>query len=176
MRWCHTNIAFFIFHLVYYDVDGSQVSDVQRPWLGSICPSYKDYSSRVHPPYSTGALALPFQRPHPNCRTFQSEAVESTINKVTEMLVDKDLARLFENTFPNTLDTTIRWHDPKAPASFIITGDIDAQWLRDSTFQLEAYHSLLKRDTKLRILVLGAIMTQASFVEQSPYWYWCNRI
>jgi len=41
-------------------------------------------------------------------------------------MADKDLARLFENCFPNTLDTTIRWHkaDPKYPQSFIITGDM----------------------------------------------------
>jgi len=41
-------------------------------------------------------------------------------------MADKDLARLFENCFPNTLDTTVRWHlpDPKHPQSFIITGDM----------------------------------------------------
>jgi meiotically up-regulated gene 157 (Mug157) protein len=41
-------------------------------------------------------------------------------------MADKDLARLFENCFPNTLDTTVRWHlpDSKHPQSFIITGDM----------------------------------------------------
>jgi uncharacterized protein len=73
-----------------------------------------------------GRLVLPFQRPIEECRTFRSEQVERLINEVTSKLVDKDLARLFENCFPNTLDTTVRWHqaDPKDPQSFIITGDM----------------------------------------------------
>ena len=106
-------------------------------------------------------------------------------------MTDKDLARLFENAFPNTLDTTVRWHvDGKqkkakskiyhlttnegaweGPQSFIVTGDINAEWLRDSTNQLAQYQALAPKDKKIEILILGAINTQAEFVIESPY---CN--
>jgi uncharacterized protein len=144
------------------------------------------------PPFSDGPLALPFQRPSLHCRTFTSSLVEKVIEDVTSSMVDKDLARLFENAFPNTLDTTVRWHvtgteikhtelkarkdhkdDGKweGPQSFIVTGDINAEWLRDSTNQLLQYQPLAKKDTKIFNLILGAINTQAEYVIESPY---CN--
>jgi uncharacterized protein len=74
----------------------------------------------------TGLLGLSYQRPVQECRTFHSEQVEKVIAETTKTLADRDLARLFENCFPNTLDTTIRWHlaDKRNPQSFIITGDM----------------------------------------------------
>jgi len=104
---------------------------------------------------------------------------------------DKDLARLFENAFPNTLDTTVRWHTdgtkskhtelkargPKdegkweGPHSFVVTGDINAEWLRDSTNQLLQYQPLAKKDKQIYNLILGAINTQSEYVIESPY---CN--
>lgn len=140
-------------------------------------------------PLSDGPMSLPFQRPSKYCRTFTSPLVEKVIGDVTERMVDKDLARLFENAFPNTLDTTVRWHtDGKAAhnelkarsaskgpwsgkQSFIVTGDINAEWLRDSTNQLLQYQPLAKKDTAIFNLILGAINTQAEYVIQSPY---CN--
>ena len=102
-------------------------------------------------------------------------------------MVDKDLARLFENAFPNTLDTTVRWHVDstvshkskrywdtaawKGPQSFIVTGDINAEWLRDSTNQLAQYQPLAKKDKDIFKLILGAINTQAEYVIVHPY---CN--
>ncbi|KAF3901481.1 hypothetical protein ABW20_dc0101376 [Dactylellina cionopaga] len=163
------------------------------PW-GESCPDYKDFSSRRHLPLSDGPLKLPYQRPTPECRTFRSTEVERVIKEITSKLVDKDLARLFENCYPSTLDTTVRWHVTgddtekesaggtadglmddyyvtKGPQSFIVTGDINAEWLRDSTNQLAGYMPLLKRDEKLKRLVLGAINTQVGYVIESPY---CN--
>jgi hypothetical protein len=55
--------------------------------------------------------------------------------------------------------------------SFIVTGDINASWLRDSMNQLAQYQALAKKDQALASLILGAINTQAEFVIQSPY---CN--
>jgi len=73
-----------------------------------------------------GQYILPYQRPIEECRTFRSEQVEKLISDVTRKIVDQDLARLFENCYPNTLDTTVRWHlpDNEKPQSFIITGDM----------------------------------------------------
>jgi uncharacterized protein len=102
---------------------------------------------------------------------------------------DTDLARIFENAFPNTLDTTVRWHIDgvnthasrtklardqekwEGAQSFIVTGDINAEWLRDSTNQLAQYQALAKHAPELSNLILGAINTQAEFVIESPY---CN--
>jgi meiotically up-regulated gene 157 (Mug157) protein len=142
-------------------------------------------------PYSEGPLKLPFQRPDKRCRTFTSPHVEEVIEDIKSRMVNKDLARLFENAFPNTLDTTVRWHVDgtegkkhselksrggtkgswEGPQSFIVTGDINAEWLRDSTNQLLQYQPLAKKDPKIFSLILGAINTQAEFVIQSPY---CN--
>lgn len=41
---------------------------------------------------------------------------------------DEKIAVLFTNCFPNTLDTTIGQHNQTD--TFVITGDIDAMWLR----------------------------------------------
>ncbi|KZM24021.1 uncharacterized protein EKO05_0009334 [Ascochyta rabiei] len=152
------------------------------------CPDYKQYSMRPHPPYSQGPLELPFQRPSKYCRTFESPLVEKVIETMNKKMVDKDLARIFENAFPNTLDTTVRWHTDNTPAhksfqrnwekgswtgpqSFIVTGDINAEWLRDSTNQLAQYQPLAKKDKEIFKLILGAINTQAEYVIGSPY---CN--
>jgi uncharacterized protein len=154
------------------------------------------YLTLIHSrPYSEGPLELPYQRPSPRCRTFVSPLVEKVINDMNERLIDKDLARLFENAFPNTLDTTVRWHvDGSQPRkertkaqseiyfdrnqanwegaqSFIVTGDINAEWLRDSTNQLAQYQVLAKKDQKLSNLILGAINTQVEFVLDQPF---CN--
>lgn len=72
---------------------------------------------------------LSYQRPVPSCRTFISPAIESTIARLNSTIADPDLARLFENSFPNTLDTTIAWKGYAADnadeeLTFVITGDM----------------------------------------------------
>lgn len=73
------------------------------------CPDYYDYSLEPHGPYSGGTYNLSFQRPVERCRTFNSSIVESTIERVSGDIADVDLRRLFINTYPNTLDTAIKW-------------------------------------------------------------------
>lgn len=145
---------------------------------GQRCESYLDYSQDFHEPYSEGPLELPFQRPKERCRTFASPAVEKVIEDLKTRIRDPDLSRLLENALPNTLDSTILWHK-KAGAdsstrysqSFVVTGDIHAEWLRDAARQLSVYQSMTNYDDHLKELMRGAINTQASYILINPY---CN--
>ncbi|CAG8949311.1 hypothetical protein HYFRA_00004936 [Hymenoscyphus fraxineus] len=143
------------------------------------CPDYAQYSQQVHEPLSTGRYALPYQRPSPECRTFNSSIVEETITRMATTIQDPDLFRLFENSFPNTLDTAVKWHGVAANNSaeeltFLITGDINAMWLRDSANQMQSYLSLVQasdsRDS-LASLYRGVINLQARYILQAPF---CN--
>lgn len=155
------------------------------------CPDYAKFSKHHHGPKSDGPLGLPFQRPHEKCRTFHSDGVEKVIEDITSRMKNPDLARLFENTFPSTTDTTVKFHTDgtkklkrkdtgrsvldggawEGPQTFVVTGDITAEWLRDGCNQLSPYMSLAKKDKAIFNLILGAVNTQAEYVIQSPY---CN--
>jgi meiotically up-regulated gene 157 (Mug157) protein len=68
----------------------------------------------------------------PEKHNFTSEEVDKFIKKI-KPLFNKGpiLAEFTENSFPNTLVTTVQY-DPKTKDTFIITGDIKAAWLRPS--------------------------------------------
>lgn len=133
------------------------------------CPDYTTYAQTPHGVISSGPLSLPYMRPAPECRTFNSSAVERVIDDMKSRLKDPDIARLFENTFPNTLDTTIRYFNSTENLAFIITGDITAQWLRDTANQLVVYRSLLSTDPELALLVKAVINNEARYIFQYPY-------
>ncbi len=113
---------------------------------------------------------LPEARPKPADRRFTSTAVEETIRAVRGKIADPNLAVLFANCFPNTLDTTVYPGSFEGkPDTHVVTGDIDAMWLRDSSAQLWPYLPLLKRDAKLRELVEGVIRRQGRMIRLDPY-------
>ena len=110
------------------------------------------------------------QRPELSKRKFVSTAVENTIKKVKKSIADPELAWIFENCFPNTLDTTVNYYQKNGkPYTYVITGDIDAMWLRDSSAQVFPYLSLAKEDEKLKNLLKGVINKQIEFVLLDPY-------
>jgi len=109
-------------------------------------------------------------RPPAKQRKFQSKAVEETIKEVKSYLGDTELAWLFENCFPNTLDTTVNFSEKEGrPDTFVITGDIHAMWLRDSTAQVWPYISLTASDGKLKDLIAGVINRQVKCIHIDPY-------
>lgn len=73
------------------------------------CPDYSDFSQQQHAPLSSGRFKLSQMRPAPNCRTFVDAGVDDTIAQYESIIKDPDLYRLFQNSYPNTLDTAIKW-------------------------------------------------------------------
>lgn len=110
------------------------------------------------------------KRPPKGERRFTSKAVEAEIVRVKKKIADPELAWLFENCYPNTLDTTVTLGEVDGkPDTFVITGDIDAMWLRDSSAQLQTYVHLTPRDADLRRLFHGAMQRQARCILLDPY-------
>ena len=110
------------------------------------------------------------KRPPLAARKFTSEAVEAAIVKIKKQIANPELAWLFENCFPNTLDTTVDVAMINGkPDTYVITGDIDAMWLRDSTAQVWPYLSLIKNDAKLQQLVAGVINRQKKCILLDRY-------
>ena len=109
-------------------------------------------------------------RPPVNKRCFTSKAVEETITNVKNAMADDELAWMFENCFPNTLDTTVTYTEKNGnPFTYVITGDIDAMWLRDSSAQVWPYLPLANKDEKLKNLLKGVVAKQTEFVLLDPY-------
>lgn len=103
-------------------------------------------------------------------RKFTSKAVEEAIQGFTKNVQNKELAWLFNNCFPNTLDTTVDFSVSNGrPDTYVITGDIDAMWLRDSTAQVWPYLSLIKKDKELQQLIAGVINRQTANILFDPY-------
>ena len=132
--------------------------------------------------YSLAAASLPLRgwgevlagpaegRPKPGARRFRSAAVEEYLERTRRLIGDPLLATMFVNCFPNTLDTTVTPGTFEGkPDTVVITGDIAAMWLRDSSAQVWPYLPLAARDPALRRLLEGVIRRQVRCLLIDPY-------
>lgn len=116
------------------------------------------------------ATGLVSQRPLPGKRRFTSPAVDVLIEEIKSKIGDKELGWMFENCFPNTLDTTVFYNELNGlPDTYVITGDIDAMWQRDSSAQVNPYLLLCAKDEKLSKMVEGLIHRQNRNILLDPY-------
>ena len=106
-------------------------------------------------------------RPPPGARKFESRAVDSYLEKILPRMKDTSLARIFNVTLPNALDTT--FDVSSFDDTFVITGDIDAMWIRDATFQVMPYMKFLQDDEKLRDSMCGLLKRQSRSILLDPY-------
>src|SRR6202012_343915 len=103
-------------------------------------------------------------------RKLKSPTIEKIIHEVRMNIGNKEIGWLFENCFPNTLDTTVDFGSVDGkPDTYVITGDIDAMWLRDSSAQVWPYIGLCKDDKDLQQLVRGVIRRQVICILRDPY-------
>ena len=109
-------------------------------------------------------------RPVVGKRLFHSAEVERQIQRVKQLLTNPKLAWMFENCFPNTIDTTVHYRirDGKHD-TFVYTGDIHAMWLRDSGAQVWPYVALAANDAELKDMLEGVIRRQIKCILLDPY-------
>ena len=111
------------------------------------------------------------RRPDPTERLFSSIAIEAEILRIKSLLTNAKLSWMFENCFPNTLDTTVRHRKDENgnDDTIVYTGDIHAMWLRDSGAQVWPYIAYANKDEHLKNMLAGVIRRQFKCIELDPY-------
>lgn len=110
-------------------------------------------------------------RPDEKNRLFRSQEIERQIEKVKGSLTHPKLIWMFENCFPNTLDTTVHFRKDEDGKNdtFVYTGDIHAMWLRDSGAQVWPYLQFANVDPELKDMLEGVIRRQFKCIVLDPY-------
>ena len=99
---------------------------------------------------------------------YSKEIVREWLDEVAERAKDHpEWVDVFERCYTDTLDNTVEILEDGS--TFVLTGDIPAMWLRDSTAQLRPYLHVAKRDALLRQTIAGLVKRQMTLVLKDPY-------
>jgi len=102
-----------------------------------------------------------------------SELEQQLARVVGDRASSTKLPAMFKRTFLNTLETTSQIVMPgefrslplTLPSVHVITGDIEALWLRDSAAQVLHYIRFALDDTPLQAIIEGLVRQQAAFLD-----------
>lgn len=110
-------------------------------------------------------------RPPVDQSTFGSATVDQFIEKLAGSIADPDIARMFSQCLPHTLDTAVqlRTDDSSHPDALIVTGDIPAMGLRDSTNSIWAYLPFAHDDQPPRRMLEGLLRRQTRCIHIDAY-------
>lgn len=93
------------------------------------------------------------------CRLFR--IVEEKLRKYPKIV------EIFQNCYLNTLDATVKSMDDGT--TYVITGDIPAMWLRDSTAQLRPFLPVAGQEPALQEILIGLSRRQFQYIQTDPY-------
>ncbi len=105
----------------------------------------------------------------------QKDSLQLMIKRVSDAIKAKPelaeyhdkLTAMFEKCFTNTLDTTVKRLEDKT--THVITGDIPAMWLRDSTCQLRPYLIVAKENEEVANTIEQLVRRQMQMILIDPY-------
>lgn len=93
-------------------------------------------------------------------------ALHKKILAFAERITDETLREMFVKCSLNTLTTTVR---ATADDVYLITGDIDAMWLRDSSAQVLQYLEIAPETEEVQKLIKGLLRRQFRCILSDPY-------
>ncbi|MGX7131639.1 glycoside hydrolase family 125 protein [Enterococcus songbeiensis] len=99
--------------------------------------------------------------------------IPKSVENFMEMITEKcgtdhrGWAENFNAAFANTLLTTVKRQTDGT--TFLLTGDIPAMWLRDSTAQVRPYLVVAKEDEDLAAMISGLVKKQFFYIDIDPY-------
>ena len=137
----------------------------------SLSMAQADYGKEYIKACADNTKVLVSKRPPVKERLFRSAVIDKKIAEVKKLLKNNPkLAWMFENCFPNTLETTVHYRTIDGEDdTFVYTGDIHTMWLRDSGAQVWPYVQFANQDPKLKKMLRGVILRQWKCINIDPY-------
>ncbi|MGX7202152.1 metal-independent alpha-mannosidase [Enterococcus plantarum] len=97
---------------------------------------------------------------------YSKSVIEKIKKEVAERSANPRWSEVFSNCFDNTLETTVR---RTVDDIFVITGDIPAMWLRDSSAQIKPYLAVANEDEGIKQLIRSLVDRQVKCILIDPY-------
>lgn len=98
---------------------------------------------------------------------FIKHDLKKECDEILKNIKDEKEKETFKKCFLNTIDTTVSYY--KNNDAFLITGDIPAMWLRDSSCQVIHYLPFIKENPFIRHFIGALINKQMTFITKDAY-------